>query len=203
VAVLLDEALGVLASREVAHGVANGVDGLEDRATDGLLLWRPEQPLDGAIRLGFHDEGVARRDAPEPGLLPDVVGHDVAAVVVAQRKAARGAGREMSERQSDGHAEGPCCLEAGAEPRRVSAERIGIPMLRNPGVVRNGARHHHAFGLASVARVAEAPAAHRTPPMLRACAILAAPPAEARIRPAGRRDRARDRPLAVAVASHA
>src|SRR4051794_15328054 len=95
VAVLFDQPLGVVAGGEVADGVADLVDGLEDAAVDGLLLQRAEEPLDDAVRLGFTDEGVARRDAPEPGLLLEVLGHEVAAVVVAEREAAGGAGGEL------------------------------------------------------------------------------------------------------------
>jgi hypothetical protein len=61
VAVLLDQPLGVVAGDEVADGLADLVDGLEDAAMDDLLFQRPEQPLDDAIGLGFSDEGVARR----------------------------------------------------------------------------------------------------------------------------------------------
>ncbi len=46
VAVLLDQPLCVVAGGEVANGVADVVDGLDDAAVDGLLLQRPEEPLD-------------------------------------------------------------------------------------------------------------------------------------------------------------
>jgi enoyl reductase-like protein len=59
--VLLDQPFGVVAGDEVADGVADLVDGLEDAAMDDLLFQRPEQPLDDAVGLGFSDEGVARR----------------------------------------------------------------------------------------------------------------------------------------------
>ena len=64
-------------------------------------------------RLG--DEGVARRHAPEPDLLLEVVGHEVAAVVVAQREAAGGAGAEVAELLADRHADGLGGLVAGAD----------------------------------------------------------------------------------------
>jgi len=50
-AVLLDQSLGIIEGGEVADGVADLVDGLEDAAVDGLLLQRAEEPLDDAIGL--------------------------------------------------------------------------------------------------------------------------------------------------------
>jgi hypothetical protein len=47
--VLLDQPFGVVAGDEVADGLAELVDGLEDAAMDDLLFQRPEQPLDDAI----------------------------------------------------------------------------------------------------------------------------------------------------------
>jgi hypothetical protein len=47
--VLLDQPLGVVAGDEVADGLADLVDGLEDAAVDDLLFQRPEQPLDDAV----------------------------------------------------------------------------------------------------------------------------------------------------------
>jgi hypothetical protein len=128
-AVLLDQPFGVVALDERADGVADLVDGLEDAAVDGLFFQRSEQPLDDAVRLGFGHEGVARRDAPEPDLLPEVVGHEVAAVVVAQRQAAGSAGAEVPELLADGHAERLGRLEAGAGLRHVPAEELGVPVL--------------------------------------------------------------------------
>jgi len=43
--------LGIIEGGEVADGVADLVDGLEDAAVDGLLLQRAEEPLDDAIGL--------------------------------------------------------------------------------------------------------------------------------------------------------
>ncbi|MCS6930988.1 MAG: hypothetical protein NZM27_02115, partial [Acetobacteraceae bacterium] len=131
IAVLLDQPLGVVAGGEVAHGVAELVDGLEDAAMDDLLLQGPEQSLDDAVRLGFSDEGVAWRDAPEPGLLLEVVGHEVAAMVVAEREAAGGARGKMAELLADGHAQRLDRLEARAAFRDVPAEHLGIPVLRD------------------------------------------------------------------------
>src|SRR5215211_5052903 len=82
-----------------------------------------------AIRLRLSDEGVARRYAPEADLLLEVVGHEVAAVVVAEREAAGGACGEVTELLADGHAEGLYGLEAVAGLRDVPAEEFGVPML--------------------------------------------------------------------------
>lgn len=49
VAVLLDHPRGVLDGSEVADGVADLVDRLEDAGVDGLVLQCPEHPLDDAI----------------------------------------------------------------------------------------------------------------------------------------------------------
>src|SRR5215212_10741116 len=91
-AVLLDQPFGVVANDEGTDGVADLVDGLEDASMHDLLLQRSEQALDHSIRFRLSDEGVAWRHAPEPDLLLEVVGHEVAAVVVAEREAAGGAG---------------------------------------------------------------------------------------------------------------
>ena len=82
-----------------------------------------------AVGLGLGDEGVARRHAPEPDLLLEDVGHEVAAVVVAQRQAAGGAGAEMAELLAHRHAEGLDRLVAGAMLGHVPAEQLGIPVL--------------------------------------------------------------------------
>ena len=83
VAVLPDQPRGVVAGGKGADGVAELVDGLADAAIDDLLLQGAEEPLDHAVGLGFSDEGVAWRDAPEADLLLEVVGHEGAGVVVA------------------------------------------------------------------------------------------------------------------------
>src|SRR5271165_1624903 len=128
-AVLLDQPLGVVADDEVADGVTDFIDSLIDAAVHDLFLERAKEPFDHAIRLGFADEGVARRDAPEPDLLLEVVRHEVAAVIVAQRQAASGAGAEMAELLADRHADGLKSLEAGSAFGDVPAEQFGIPML--------------------------------------------------------------------------
>src|SRR3954454_9181761 len=116
-AVLLEQPLGVVAGDEGADGVAHVLDGLEDAAVDRLLLQGPEQSLDHAIRLGLADEGVARRHAPEPDLLLEGIRHEGAAVVVAQRQAAGGAGAEVAEPLAHGHADRLDGLVAGAALR--------------------------------------------------------------------------------------
>src|SRR5215207_7239568 len=132
-AVLLDQPFGVVANDEGADGVADLVDGLEDASMHDLLLQRSEQALDHAIRFRLPDEGVAWRHAPEPDLLLEVVGHEVAAVVVAEREAAGGAGGEVTELLADGHADGLDRLEAGARLRDVPAERVRRSNARRRG----------------------------------------------------------------------
>src|SRR6267378_90983 len=46
----------------------------EDATVNGLFLQRPVEALSDAIRLRFGDEGEARRDAPEPELVEEVIG---------------------------------------------------------------------------------------------------------------------------------
>ena len=46
----------------------------EDATVNGLFLQRPVEALSDAIRLRFGDEGEARRDAPEPDLVEEVIG---------------------------------------------------------------------------------------------------------------------------------
>src|SRR3954468_3618344 len=128
-AVLLDQPLGVVAGGEGTDSVTDLVDGLEDAAVHELLFQTAEQALDDAVRLGFCDEGVARGHAPEPDLLLAVGGHKVAAVIVAERDASGGVGRELAELLADGHAEGLCSFEAGARLRHVPAEELGVPVF--------------------------------------------------------------------------
>src|SRR5918993_2742912 len=114
VAVLLDEPFGVVAGDEGTDGVTDLVDGPEDAAVHDLLLQRAEEALDHAVGLGLPDEGVARRHAPEGDLLPELLRHEVAAVVVTEREATGGARAEMAELLAHGHAEGLDRLVAGA-----------------------------------------------------------------------------------------
>jgi len=62
VTVLLDQPLGVVAGGEGADSVADLVDGAEDVSVDGLLLQRPKEPLDYAVRL--YPSGVGRLPFP-------------------------------------------------------------------------------------------------------------------------------------------
>src|SRR3954468_1765508 len=127
--VLLDQPLGVVAGDEGPDSVTHVLDGLEDATMDGLLFQGSEQPLDHAVGLGFRDEGIARHQAPELDLLLEDVGHEIAAVVVAQRQAAGSTGAEMDELLAHRHAEGLDRLVAGAVFCHVPAEQIGLPVL--------------------------------------------------------------------------
>ena len=62
----------------------------------------------------FGDEGETRRDDPKADLLLEVLGHEVAAVVVAEHEAAGDAGAEVAEMVADRHADGLGGLEAGS-----------------------------------------------------------------------------------------
>ncbi len=46
----------------------------EDATMNGLLLQCPVEALGDAIRLWLGNEGEARRDAPEPDLVQEVIG---------------------------------------------------------------------------------------------------------------------------------
>jgi hypothetical protein len=46
----------------------------EDATVNGLFLQRPVEALGDAIRLWLGNEGEARRDAPEPDLIQEVIG---------------------------------------------------------------------------------------------------------------------------------
>lgn len=131
VAVFLDEPLAIVACDDVADGVADVVNRLEDAAVDGLLLRRSEEPLHDAIRLGLADEGVAWQDAPELHLLLEAVGREVAAVVMAEREATGGVGGEVAELLADGHDERVVGLEAGAAIRHVPSQDLGVPAFRD------------------------------------------------------------------------
>ena len=52
----------------------------EDATVNGLFLQRPVEALGDAIRLWLSNEGEARRDAPEPDLVEEVVGRVLRAV---------------------------------------------------------------------------------------------------------------------------
>ena len=70
-----------------------------------------EEALDDAVGLRLGDEGEARGDAPELDLLLEVLGHEVGAVVMAQRETAGGVGAEVAAILADRHADGlgACC----------------------------------------------------------------------------------------------
>jgi hypothetical protein len=73
---------------------------------DDLLLERPEQAFDDAVGLGLADEGVTGRQAPEADLFLEVVGHEGAAMVVADGDAARCVLGQVAELGPDSHAQG-------------------------------------------------------------------------------------------------
>src|SRR5215213_808515 len=130
-AVLLDQPFGVVAGDAGPDGVAHLLDGLEEAAMDDLFFQGAEEALYASVRLGLADEGVARCHAPEPDLLLEDVGHEGAAVVVAQRQAAGSARAEMAELLAHCHADGLDRLVAGATLCHVPAEQLGVPVFDN------------------------------------------------------------------------
>src|SRR6195952_2433461 len=88
-----------------------------------------EEALDDAVGLGLGDEGETGGDAPEPDLLLEMLGHEVGAVVVAQREAAGGVGAEFAALLADRQADGLGGFEAGADLADVPAEEFGVPVL--------------------------------------------------------------------------
>src|SRR3954463_13241293 len=88
-----------------------------------------EEALDHAVGLGLGDEGETGSDAPELDLLLEVFGHEVGAMVVAQREAAGGVGAEVATILADRHGDGLGGFEAGADLADVPAEEFGVPML--------------------------------------------------------------------------
>src|SRR5437868_3142021 len=128
-AVLLDEPLGVVAGDEVADGVTDLVDGPIDSAVHDLLFEGAEETLDDAIGLGLADERIAGGHAPEADLVVEVFGEERAAVIVAQRHAASGAGADLAEHVPDRHTDGLDGSVAIAALGDMPAERFGVPVL--------------------------------------------------------------------------
>lgn len=100
-------------------GTADGI-GLEALASPLAppRVWQltdsSEESLYDAIRLRLADEDVTRGDAPEPGLPLEGLGHEVAALVVAEREAAGRATRGMARLLADGHGKRLGGLRLGA-----------------------------------------------------------------------------------------
>src|SRR6202158_2506544 len=69
----------------------------EDATVNAFFLQRPVEALSAAIRLRFGDEGEARRDAPEPDLVEEVIGRVLRTVIHAQRQAPTNLGTRAAE----------------------------------------------------------------------------------------------------------
>lgn len=121
--------MGVLAGDESADGGPDVVDGLVYMAEHDLLLGASEEVLDHPVGLGFADDRQACGDAPQFDLPLEMVGPEVAAVIVAQLQATGGAGVGMTEALTHGHAKGLRRLEAGAAFVDMPTEQSGVPVL--------------------------------------------------------------------------
>jgi hypothetical protein len=125
----LDKLFLVVLVSKGGHGFSDVVDGLEHAAVDGLLRQGPEHAFNDAFRFRLADEGAARGYAPELHVLLEVIGHEVAAVIVAEREAARGVGAELSELLADGHGQRLDRLETCSMLGDMPAEHFGVPVL--------------------------------------------------------------------------
>src|ERR1700686_889592 len=73
------------------------LQGPEAAPVNGFFLQRPVEAPSAAIRLGFGDEGEARRDAPEPDLVEEVIGRVLRTVIHAQRQAPTNLGTRAAQ----------------------------------------------------------------------------------------------------------
>src|SRR6478736_1750911 len=101
----------------------------EDATVNGLFLQRPVEALSDAIRLRFGDEGEARRDAPEPDLVEEVIGRVLRTVIHAQRQAPTNLGTRAAEFTQ----QSLCDRLQGGEPvarlDRMDADAAGVAMI--------------------------------------------------------------------------
>jgi hypothetical protein len=102
------------------QGQAQVLDGGEAADPEQVLLEGADEALDAAVALGLTDEGGRARDAEEGELALEVVGDELAAVIVTQPQAARDALGEGAEADAHPLAER---LER-LEPRRRRAAWI-------------------------------------------------------------------------------
>src|SRR4029079_7027024 len=85
---LFNQPFCVVSGDESADGIANIIDGLVDAPVHDLFLEGTEEAFDDPVRLRFADERVARRETPKANCFLEVLGHEMAAVIVAERQAA-------------------------------------------------------------------------------------------------------------------
>ena len=104
-------------------------DGVEAADPEEVLLQRPDEPLGAAVALGLAHEGGRRRDAEEGELALEVVGDELAAVVVAQLEARSDALGEGAEAGADTLPDRLEGLEAGGSARGVDADALGRAMV--------------------------------------------------------------------------
>lgn len=85
--------------------------------------------LHDAVRFGLADEGEAGRHAPGSDLGLEVVGHEEAAMVMAELNAAGGNATEVAELLANGHAQGLKCLAYCAALAHMPTEALGVSAL--------------------------------------------------------------------------
>src|ERR1700738_3374600 len=137
----------------------------EDATVNGLFLQRPVEALSDAIRLRFGNEGEARRDAPEPDLVEEVIGRVLRTVIHAQRQAPTNLGTRAAEftQQSlcDCTQQSLCDWLQGGEPvarlDRMDANAAGVAMINrrehpDPAVIHG--LDEHAVGAPHFVRAA-------------------------------------------------
>jgi hypothetical protein len=95
-----------VALEERPDGGADVVDGLVDAALDDLFFEGSEEAFGDAVGFGFGEEGKARCHAPEPDLVLEVIGHERAAVIVAERDTTSDPACDGAEDGLDRHADG-------------------------------------------------------------------------------------------------
>src|SRR5450756_511787 len=121
----------MVALEEQPHGGSNVSDSLVDAAIDDLLLEGSEEAFGHAIGLGLADEGKARGHAPELDLVLEVIGHELAPVIVAKRDTPSYTGGGGAERGLDCHADGLSGGVAIADLGDVPSHPFGIPVLED------------------------------------------------------------------------
>ena len=101
VAVALDDPGPVVGVFEGVERLVQLLDRLEATHPEQVLLERPDEALGATVTFGLADEGGRRRDAEEGELALEVVGNELAAVIVAQLEAGSHALREAAEAGAD------------------------------------------------------------------------------------------------------
>src|SRR5215210_7292223 len=125
VAVALDEPLTIVAILESEERLTQGFDGLELLDPEELLFEGADEALGAPVALRLADEGRAARDPQEAQLGLEVVAHELATVVVAERQTGGDALAVPVEVLADTLAERLEGLEAGALAGGMDADALG------------------------------------------------------------------------------